>query len=106
METAELRCYRDTPRYPSSYSLSARESGLGKLEGGMEGRGIVLLVVCGLYALFLFLVARSLKHIFGKVASPVTSIVWRKEFTSVSVSNKTIEGHKKEVIRDRTFSHG
>ena len=68
MDTARLRCYKAPPssRYLGN-GLSDR-----KLDGGpgFEGRGILVIAVCGLYAIFLFLAARAVSYIFKKVTAP------------------------------------
>ncbi|XP_052811166.1 uncharacterized protein LOC128238896 isoform X2 [Mya arenaria] len=108
METAELRCYTNAAgRYPGS-GLGAR--GSARDAGGMEGRGIILLVVCGLYAVFLFLAARAVSYAFSKITAPVRAVCFKRQITEAKVvaydDNNNFVARKHVRQQPRTISHG
>lgn len=68
LETADLRCYStDFHRHSNRYRMPARES-VSK-GSGFESKGIILLVICGFYAVVLFLVARILSYLVSRATS-------------------------------------
>lgn len=116
VKPAELRCFTTQPSY-SSRSLrmpSTRDTSLVR-NGGFESKGLVLLAICGLYAVFLFIVARIFSTIASSVMSSVKSLVWKvdvteispvPEFTECTDSNNSGLKFKVERLQPRTVSHG
>lgn len=85
-------------------------------EEGFEARGVVLLVLCGLYAVFLFVAARILSGVASSVMSSVKSVFWKVDITDVSLESEQTEltetakgSHYKmkfQRLQPRTISHG
>lgn len=116
ISTAELRCYSTPTSYQRySFTMPSRGTPVSK-EEGFEARGVVLLVLCGLYAVFLFVAARILSGVASSVMSSVKSVCWKVDITDVSPESEQTEltetdkgSHYKmkfQRLQPRTISHG
>ena len=71
--TLNIRCYSNPT---NSVRMSSRGTGMQKDGGGFESKGLILLLICGFYAVFLFVVARLFTYAASKILSPGEIIYW------------------------------
>ena len=68
LETANLRCFSSASSHSSNrFRMPTRASEMKS--SGFEGKGLVLLLICGFYAVILFLIARVFAFAMSRVTS-------------------------------------
>ncbi|XP_060567460.1 uncharacterized protein LOC132726200 [Ruditapes philippinarum] len=110
-ETLKVRCYSNPT---GSIRMTSRGTDMQK-NNGFESKGLILLLICGFYAVILFIVARLLSYAASKILSPVKSAMFRVEETEMFVkdlsdqnnnSSPVLKFKREQQQRTRTFSHG
>lgn len=113
-ETFEVRCFRNPQGIEENWTrMPSRGVGVQKVSG-CESKGLVLLLICGIYAVFLFIVARLFSYMASRVSSSVKSVKWQVETVDRSVkkltdnnNNSALKSHMKvKRQQPRTISHG
>lgn len=69
-ETAEIRCYSNPQHLGENcIRMGSTRGDVMQKESGFESKGLILLLICGVYAVFLFVIAR----ILGCITSRLTA---------------------------------
>ncbi|KAL4232907.1 hypothetical protein ACF0H5_007594 [Mactra antiquata] len=115
IQPTTIRCYTSSVDHTSnSFRMPSRESTLRK-EDAFESKGVILLIVCGLYAVFLFILARLCSYAFSSLTSSVKSVFIKRQMTEVTkvvrISKSSVpqtQLTQKTEVRDpvRTLCHG
>ncbi|XP_045196929.2 uncharacterized protein LOC123551796 isoform X2 [Mercenaria mercenaria] len=112
LEKIQFRCYSNPSSNPNNcIRMSSRGAGMQK-GSGFESKGLILLLICGFYAVLLFIVARLFSYAASKITTPVKSVMWRVDTTEACTKELTDDNNNSGPVmkfkrqQPRTFSHG